>query len=64
MTFYQDAPQRKRINGIPKFDPPPPLSLFDPPLPIDDKRGGAIRRTSSIRPGRASTPACASTQRT
>jgi len=40
MAFYQDAPQRKRILGIPKLDPPAPLALFDPPLPIDDKRGG------------------------
>ena len=40
MAFYQDAPQRKRILALAKIDPPPPLSLFDPPLPIDDKRGG------------------------
>lgn len=40
MAFYQDAPQRKRILALARIDPPPPLSLFDPPLPIDDKRGG------------------------
>jgi nicotinamidase-related amidase len=40
MAFYQDAPQRKRILALAKIDPPPPLSLPDPPLPIDDKRGG------------------------
>jgi nicotinamidase-related amidase len=40
MEFYRDAPQRKRILAVPKIDPPSPLSLFDPPLPIDDKRGG------------------------
>jgi nicotinamidase-related amidase len=40
MAFYQDAPQRKRILAIAKIDPPTPLSLLDPPLPIDDKRGG------------------------
>ena len=40
MAFYQDAPQRKRILALAKIDPPPPLNLFDPPLPIDDKRGG------------------------
>jgi len=40
MAFYQDAPQRKRILAIPKVEPPVPLSLVDPPLPIDDKRGG------------------------
>ena len=40
MAFYQDAPQRKRILALARVDPPAPLSLFDPPLPIDDKRGG------------------------
>jgi nicotinamidase-related amidase len=40
MPFYQDTPQRKRILSLPKVDPPAPLSLFDPPLPIHDKRGG------------------------
>lgn len=40
MPFYQDAPQRKRILNLAKIDPPPALTLPDPPLPIDDKRGG------------------------
>ena len=40
MAFYQDAPQRKAILALPNIDPPPPLALPDPPLPIDDKRGG------------------------
>ena len=40
MAFYQDAPQRKRMLAIARIDPPAPLSLLDPPLPIDDKRGG------------------------
>ena len=40
MDFYKDAPQRKRILAVGKIDPPAPLSLPDPPLPIDDKRGG------------------------
>jgi len=40
MAFYQDAPQRKRMLAIFKVEPPAPLSLPDPPLPIDDKRGG------------------------
>jgi nicotinamidase-related amidase len=40
MAFYQDAPQRKRMLAIPKVDPPAPLSLPDPALPIDDTRGG------------------------
>src|SRR5437764_11797924 len=40
MAFYQDAPQRKRILAVKKIEPPSPLALSDPPLPIDDKRGG------------------------
>jgi nicotinamidase-related amidase len=40
MAFYQDAPQRKRMLELVKIDPPPPLGLTDPPLPIDDKSGG------------------------
>ena len=40
MAFYQDAPQRKRVLALARIDPPAPLILPDPPLPIDDKRGG------------------------
>jgi nicotinamidase-related amidase len=40
MAFYQDAPQRKRMLALPKFEMPVPLALADPPLPIDDKGGG------------------------
>lgn len=40
MAFYENAPQRKRILAIATVDPPAPLSLPDPPLPIDDSRGG------------------------
>ncbi len=40
MSFYQDAPQRKMMIGLAKVEPPAPLSLADPPLPIDDKKGG------------------------
>lgn len=40
MAFYENAPQRKRMLGILKIEPPTPLNLPDPPLPIDDKKGG------------------------
>jgi len=40
MTFYDQAPQRQRILAAAKVEPPPPLDVLDPPLPIDDKRGG------------------------
>src|SRR5947209_7072577 len=39
MPYYQDAPQRNRILALPTIAPPSPLTLADPPLPIDDKRG-------------------------
>jgi nicotinamidase-related amidase len=40
MAFYQDTPQRKRMLALAKIEPPAPLNLPDPPLPIDDKSGG------------------------
>jgi nicotinamidase-related amidase len=40
MAFYQDAPQRKRMLAVAKVDPPVPLNLIAPPLPIDDTSGG------------------------
>ncbi|MDQ2900537.1 MAG: cysteine hydrolase [Acidobacteriota bacterium] len=40
MEFYKDTPQRTGIARIAKAEPPPSLGLTDPPLPIDDSRGG------------------------
>lgn len=40
MAFYEDWPQRQRIARVAKIDPPAPLALTDPPLPIDDADGG------------------------
>jgi nicotinamidase-related amidase len=40
MEFYQDWPQRQSILRISKIEPPTPLGLTDPPLPIDDSGGG------------------------
>jgi nicotinamidase-related amidase len=40
MAFYVNAPERKFMLAISRVDPPAPLSLPDPPLPIDDKGGG------------------------
>ncbi|MDQ6700612.1 MAG: isochorismatase family protein [Acidobacteriota bacterium] len=40
MQFYKDMPQRLSIQQIPKAEPPAPLGLTDPPLPIDDSLGG------------------------
>lgn len=40
MEFYKDYPQRRRMLEVPAVEPPPGLSLFDPPLPIDDSDEG------------------------
>jgi nicotinamidase-related amidase len=40
MDFYKDTPQRKRMQELPRAEPPKPLQLSDPPLPIDDSDGG------------------------
>lgn len=40
MDFYKDAPQRRRMLDLSKAEPPTPVPLADPPLPIDDSDGG------------------------
>ncbi len=40
MDFYRDWPQRQRMLGVSRIEPPAPLGLTDPPLPIDDRGGG------------------------
>ena len=40
MDFYKDAPQRRRMLAVAKVEPPSPVALADPPLPIDDSDGG------------------------
>jgi nicotinamidase-related amidase len=40
MEFYKDTPQRRRMLDIPRVQPPKPLVLTDPPLPVDDSDGG------------------------
>ena len=40
MGYYKDAPQRLKILALPRANPPAPLALTDPPLPIDDSDGG------------------------
>src|SRR5262249_25216186 len=39
MDFYKDTPQRTRMQELPRVVPPKPLTLSDPPLPIDDSDG-------------------------
>lgn len=40
MDFYAGTPQRLRAQLAPGAEPPRPLDLTDPPLPIDDSDGG------------------------
>jgi type 1 glutamine amidotransferase/nicotinamidase-related amidase len=40
MDFYADSPQRRRMGAAPPVEPPKPLEISDPPLPIDDSDGG------------------------
>lgn len=40
MAFYANTPQRRRMTGLPRFNPPKELQLTAPPLPIDDSDGG------------------------
>ncbi len=52
MEFYKDAPQRKWIQEIPHAEPPEPLQIVEPPLPIDDSDGGCelpLRPSASLR---------------
>lgn len=41
MEFYADHPARKRIQAIPRVEPPPDLPHDDPPLPVDHSDGGS-----------------------
>ncbi len=40
MDFYKEFPQRQRMLRLAAVEPPAPLGLPDPPLPIDDNDGG------------------------
>jgi nicotinamidase-related amidase len=40
MAFYKDYPQRQRVLAMPHVSTPADLDLNDPPLPIDDAKGG------------------------
>jgi nicotinamidase-related amidase len=35
MEFYKDTPQRRRMQALPRVQPPKSLPLSDPPLPVD-----------------------------
>ena len=63
MDFYQDTPQRKRMLALPRSNRPP-AQLADPPLPIDDKRGGCDTPDQIYKAWTREHPGCASTHRT
>lgn len=41
MGFYEGTPARRRMQDLPRVEPPAPLEHPDPPLPIDDSDGGS-----------------------
>ena len=41
IDFYHDHPARTRLADLPRTNPPQPLTLADPPLPIDDSDDGS-----------------------
>jgi nicotinamidase-related amidase len=50
MDFYKDHPARLRILQFPQVQPPEPLALTEPPLPIDDSDGGCDNPNNSLKP--------------
>lgn len=41
LDFYRDHPARRRMDRIPRVEPPEPRPHPDPALPIDDSDGGS-----------------------
>src|SRR5439155_21338034 len=41
MSYYADAPARRRMLDLPDVELPPLVDHPDPPLPIDDSDGGS-----------------------
>ena len=50
MEFYKDHPARLAILKIPMVEPPKPLELTAPPLPIDDSDGGCDTPDNPLKP--------------
>ncbi|HZO89311.1 MAG TPA: hypothetical protein VFB38_13340 [Chthonomonadaceae bacterium] len=40
MEFYREMPQRQRMEQMPRIEPPDPLEIAEPPLPVDASDGG------------------------
>jgi len=50
MEFYKDNPARLKILQFPQVQPPEPLAITEPPLPIDDSDGGCDNPNNSLKP--------------
>ena len=44
LDFYADTPYRKRILEVPRVEPPEPLEISEPPLPIGTRRHNTATR--------------------
>lgn len=50
MAFYSQNPARLKTLLLPSVEPPAPLALPDPPLPIDDSDGGCDVANNKLAP--------------
>jgi nicotinamidase-related amidase len=50
MDFYKTNPARLNILQFPVVQPPPPVAVNEPPLPIDDSDGGCDNPNNSLKP--------------
>lgn len=50
MEFYKGHPARLAMLKIPQIEPPQPLALDAPPLPIDDSDGGCDTPDNPLKP--------------
>jgi nicotinamidase-related amidase len=50
MAFYSHNPARIKMLKLPAVEPPVPLALSEPPLPIDDSDGGCDGQTNKLAP--------------
>jgi len=53
MAYYSQKPERLNMLKIASVEPPAPLPLTDPPLPIDDKDGGCDVANNKLAPDTA-----------
>jgi nicotinamidase-related amidase len=49
MDFYKTQPERLKILQFPQVQPPEPVAVAEPPLPIDDSDGGCDNPNNSLK---------------